>query len=61
MCLICIEYAKGKLLPAEGIRNLEEMKFQLEEDHYFEVHNKLYDDLLEQQLEDYWEEMGFGD
>ena len=61
MCLICIEYAKGKLLPMEGIRNLEEMKPQIEQEHYDEVYNKLYDDLLDQQLEDYWEEMGFGD
>ena len=61
MCLICIEYAKGKLLPMEGIRNLEEMKPQVEQEHYDEVYNKLYDDHLEHQLEDYWEEMGFGD
>jgi hypothetical protein len=61
MCLICIEYAKGKLLPSEGLRNLEEMKPQLEKKHYYEVYNKLEDDILEKQLEDYWEEMGFGD
>ena len=61
MCLICIEYAKGNLLPMEGIRNLEEMKPQIEQKHYDKVYNKLYDDHLERQLEDYWEEMGFGD
>jgi len=61
MCLICIEYEKGKLLPEEGLRNLEEMKPQLEEKHYFEVSNMLTEDLLEHQLEDYWEELGFGD
>ena len=61
MCLICIEYEKGKLLANEGLRNLEEMKPQLEEKHYTEVYSKLQDDLLEKQLEFYWEEMGFGD
>ena len=61
MCLICIEYEKGKLLASEGLRNLEEMKPQLEEKHYTEVYSKLQDDLLEEQLEFYWEEMGFGD
>ena len=45
----------------EGIRNLEEMKPQVEQEHYDEVYNKLYDDHLDQQLEDYWEEIGFGD
>jgi len=49
MCLICIEYEKGKLLPEEGLRNLEEMKPQLEEKHYFEVSNMLTEDLLEHQ------------
>jgi hypothetical protein len=61
MCLICIEYEKGKLLATEGLRNLEEMKPQLEEKHYIEVYDKLYDDQIEQQLEEYWEQWGFGD
>ena len=61
MCLICIEYEKGKLLPEEGLRNLEEMKPQLEEEHYTKVYSMLQDDLLEEQLKHYWEEMGFGD
>ena len=41
MCLVCIEYSKGKLLPEEGLRNLKEMKLLMEEDHYWEVHAKL--------------------
>jgi hypothetical protein len=61
MCLVCIEYAKGKLLPEEGIRNLQEMRPQMEEDHYWEIHSKLSDDHIEQQLDEYWEEIGFGD
>jgi len=61
MCLVCIEYAKGKLLPEEGLRNLQEMKPQMEEDHYWEVYTKLSDDYTEQQLDEWWEEVGFGD
>jgi len=61
MCLICIEYPKGKLTPIEGLQNLEEMKPKLEEKHYNEVYNKLYDDYLERELEEYWKSMGFGD
>jgi len=61
MCLVCIEYEKGKLFPEEGLRNLMEMKPQMEEEHYWEVHNKLSDDYAENQLEEWWEETGFGD
>ena len=61
MCLICIEYQKGKLQPLEGLRNLEEMKPDLEKDHYYKVYNQLYDDHLEQELDEYWEKTGFGD
>jgi hypothetical protein len=62
MCLICIEYEKGKLLPLEGLRNLEEMKSTPEEEHYYDVYCKLYDDFLEQQDEqEYYESVGFGD
>ena len=61
MCLICIEYEKGKLLPQEGLRNLKEMRPQLDEAHYSEISSKLYEDLLERQLEEFWEEIGFGD
>ncbi len=61
MCLICIEYEKGKLLPLEGLRNLEEMKSTLEEKHYHEVYCKLYDDFLEQEQDEYWESIGLGD
>tara|TARA_A100001515_G_C4565162_1_gene207885 strand:- start:484 stop:669 length:186 start_codon:yes stop_codon:yes gene_type:complete len=61
MCLVCIEYSKGKLLPEEGLRNLKEMKPSMEEDHYWEVHAKLTEDLDEQELDEWWEETGFGD
>ena len=61
MCLVCIEYAKGNLLPEEGLRNLQEMKPQMEEDHYWKVYNMLSDDHTEQELDEWWEETGFGD
>jgi hypothetical protein len=61
MCLICIEYPKGKLTPLEGLRNLEEMRPQLEEEHYLKTYNKLYDDHLERELERYWESIGLKD
>jgi len=37
------------------------MKPKLEEKHYYEVYNKLYDDYLERELEEYWKSIGFGD
>lgn len=62
MCLICVQYQKGRLEPLEGLRNLKEMKEGLDEEHYYEVYNKLYDDFIEQQNEkEYYEDIGFGD
>ena len=61
MCLVCIEYEKGKLKPLEGIHNLEEMKIHIDNKHYSEIYNKLYEDHLEEELEIYYEMMGFGD
>ena len=61
MCIICIEYEKNKLQPYEALRNLEEMKETLDEDHYKEVSEKINNDVLRTQLEEYWEITGFGD
>ena len=61
MCIICIEDQKGKLQPLEGLRNLREMKSTLEEEHYYDVYCKLYDDFLEQEQDEYCESIGFGD
>tara|TARA_R100000008_G_scaffold70204_1_gene47768 strand:+ start:924 stop:1109 length:186 start_codon:yes stop_codon:yes gene_type:complete len=61
MCLVCVEYAKQKLTTNEAMRNIQEMRQQVGEKHYNEVYNKLYDDYLERQLEEYWESIGFGD
>ena len=61
MCIICVEYQKQKLTVKEALRNLLEMKPQIDETHYWEVYNKLNDDQDEVLLEEWWEEFGFGD
>ena len=65
MCLVCIEYSKQKLTPSEAMRNVDEMRSEVGEEHYNKAHNKFYDDYLEQALDDYWseyyEQTGFGD
>jgi len=61
MCLICIEYQKGKLKPKEALRNLGEIKETITEDHHKEVYDRIEDDLLQEQLDEYWELVGFGD
>jgi hypothetical protein len=37
------------------------MKSTLEEEHYYDVYCKLYDDFLEQEQDEYYESIGFGD
>jgi len=45
MCLICIEYEKGKLNITEAFDNLAEMKDFLNEDHIKEVEDMLWDEM----------------
>ena len=52
MCLVCIEYANKTLGPQDALRNLEEMRSIIKEDHYNEVYDTIYDDLLEFQMEE---------
>tara|TARA_R110000824_G_scaffold8737_4_gene39673 strand:- start:81692 stop:81892 length:201 start_codon:yes stop_codon:yes gene_type:complete len=66
MCLVCIEYSKQKLTPKEAIKNLKEMKSTIEIDHYKKVYDKIYEDKLAEEAEEYWsthyyELLGFGD
>ena len=61
MCIICIEYDKQKLTTKEALKNLKELKPQIDETHYWEVHKRLDDDQAEVQLEEWWEHFGFGD
>lgn len=41
MCLICIDLAKKAITPAEGRRNLGEMREKLDKEHIREVEEKL--------------------
>lgn len=76
MCLVCIEYEKGKLKVNEAFRNLDEMRESVGQDHYDEISAFLTSELLKEQLkkvefgreiedglydEECWEEIGFGD
>ena len=66
MCLVCIEYSKQKLTPKEAIRNLREMKETVDDNHYKEVYDKIYEDLLVEEAEELWDShyyelLGFGD
>ena len=45
MCLICIEYEKGKLKAAEALRNLSELKENLDPDHVKELQNRIITDV----------------
>lgn len=46
MCIICIELEKSLISPLEARRNLAEMTFDLDLEHFFEVEEKI------QQIED---------
>ena len=47
MCLICIEYEKGKLKAREALRNLVELKENLDPDHVKELQNRIITDVWE--------------
>ena len=61
MCLVCIEYSKKKLKASEALRNLIEMKEQVGETHYEEASGRIYQEYLEEQLNEYLYDTGFGD
>ena len=61
MCLVCEEYSKGKLKISDALKNLEEMKSTMDIEHYNEVHSEIYLDHIEEELEEYWKSIGFGD
>ena len=67
MCLICVEYEKGKLTIKEAYRNLGEMNESLEPEHVQEVESMLeHDAYIEATANDdddyfYWDEIPFGD
>jgi len=70
MCLICNDFAKSKLTIKEAQRNLNEMKEQIDEQHFKEVSGMLQEAQIEKfwkdmfegvDDEEYWEKVGFGD
>jgi hypothetical protein len=68
MCLICVEYEKGKLKIGEAIKNLSEMRELIGEDHAKEVEHKLmpiWENVVNKYRficdDEYWEHFGFGD
>lgn len=50
MCLICIEWEKGKLTLEEALRNYREIAVTLEPDHAEEVADKLQIELMKEWL-----------
>tara|TARA_B100000427_G_C15218751_1_gene467980 strand:- start:340 stop:543 length:204 start_codon:yes stop_codon:yes gene_type:complete len=67
MCLICVEYEKGKLTIKEAYRNLGEMSESITPEHVQEVETMLeYESYIEATANDdneyfYWDEIPFGD
>ena len=49
MCLVCVEYEKGKLKIDEAVRNLGEMKESVGEEHYDETMIFLTQEMLKEQ------------
>ena len=45
MCIICIELEKSLISPLEARRNLAEMAFDLDLDHFLEVEEKIEESL----------------
>jgi hypothetical protein len=71
MCIICVEFEKGKLNLGDAVRNYGEMKSTLTPEHQKEIEEVLfnnfpfyppeYDDYDGGFDDDYWETTGFGD
>jgi len=63
MCIICVEFEKGKLSLGEAIRNYGEMKETLSEEHQKEMEEGLFNNFpfYIDWDDDIWEEIGFGD
>ena len=68
MCIICEQYKDGRLTFREAIKNYEEMRETLSEEHQKEIEEKLFNNfpyypvILNHIFDDeYWEKLGFGD
>lgn len=51
MCIICLEYEKGKISTLEATRILSEMVDEIEEDHFYEIFELLNDETRKKTLE----------
>jgi hypothetical protein len=63
MCIICVEFEKGKLKLGEAVRNYGEMKDTLTPEHQKEIEETLFNNFpfYPPEHDDYWETTGFGD
>ena len=52
MCLICIEYEKGKLKAEEALKNLMELKENLDPEHVKELQNRIITDVWKERKND---------
>ncbi len=63
MCIICVEFQKGKLRLDEAWRNLGEMRSGLSEEHVEDVEDMLWNAWVdeEQEGDDWYSNHGQGD
>ena len=71
MCIICVEFEKGKLTIGEAVRNYGEIKSTIPKEHQKEIEEKLFNNFpfYPDQYnnynfgcdDEYWELTGFGD
>ena len=61
MCLVCIEYSKKKLNTSDALKNLNEIKEEIGEKHYEETTKRIYQEYLDDQLNEHLNNTGFGD
>jgi hypothetical protein len=61
MCIVCVEYSQKRLKASEALKNLFEMKEKVGEKHYEEATGKIYQEYLEEQMNEYLNDTGFGD
>jgi hypothetical protein len=63
MCIICVEFEKGKLTLGEAIHNYGEMKESIPEEHQKEIESKIFNNFPFYHLlgDEDWESTGFGD
>lgn len=61
MCEVCSDYEAGQLNLKESLKILKNKKDSMDEAHYEMIYNKIYNDYLQQQLDEFWEITGFGD